>query len=102
MPVFETLYADPARLKSFLAAMTGVSRGANLAISRHFPWAGYKTFAAIGTAQGDLAVQIATSNGHLRGIGFGRPTRPFHSAAPWLSTMPSSTTAANATLSVSL
>lgn len=73
MPLFETLYADPARLKSFLAAMTGVSRGANLAIGRLFPWADYKTFADIGTAQGDLAVQIATSNGHLHGIGFDLP-----------------------------
>ncbi len=27
---FATLYADPARLKEFLAAMTGISHGANL------------------------------------------------------------------------
>src|SRR5271155_3923259 len=44
-PLFETLYADPARLKGFLAAMTGVSHGANMAIASKFPWAGYKTFA---------------------------------------------------------
>ena len=35
--VFETLYADPARLKLFLAAMTGISRGANLAIAHKIP-----------------------------------------------------------------
>jgi hypothetical protein len=69
-PVFEALYADPARLKSFLAAMTGVSHGANLTIASKFPWAGYKTFADIGAAQGDLAVQIALANPHLSGIGF--------------------------------
>ena len=28
--LFETLYADPARLKQFLAAMTGISHGANM------------------------------------------------------------------------
>ena len=28
MPFFEALYADPARLKQFLGAMTGLSRGA--------------------------------------------------------------------------
>jgi hypothetical protein len=67
--LFETLYADPARLKEFLAAMTGVSHGANLAIARQFPWQGYKTFVDVGTAQGDLAVQIALANPHLRGIG---------------------------------
>jgi len=69
-PLFATLYADPARLKSFLAAMTGVSHGANIAIASKFPWANYKTFADAGTAQGDLAVQIALANPHLSGIGF--------------------------------
>lgn len=73
MPVFEALYADPARLKNFLCAMTAVSRGANHAIARRFPWAKYRTFADVGTAQGDLAVQIAVSNPHLEGIGFDLP-----------------------------
>ena len=36
--LFETLYAEPARLKGFLAAMTGLSHGANLTIARQFPW----------------------------------------------------------------
>jgi hypothetical protein len=67
---FAALYADPARLKGFLAAMSGVSRGANLRIARQVPWSRYKTFADIGTAQGDLAVQIALANPHLQGIGF--------------------------------
>lgn len=67
--LFETLYADPARLKEFLAAMTGVSHGANLAIARQFPWADYRSFVDIGTAQGDLAVQIARANPHLQGTG---------------------------------
>lgn len=67
---FEALYADPARLKNFLAAMTGISRGSNLAIARQIPWSQYQTFADVGTAQGDLAVQIAVANPHLNGIGF--------------------------------
>ena len=71
--VFESLYADPARLREFLAAMTGVSRGANMAIARAFPWAQYRTFADVGTAQGDLAVQIARAHPHLRGPGFDLP-----------------------------
>jgi len=68
--LFETLYADPARLKQFLAAMTGISRGANLTIARAFPWKDYRTYVDVGTAQGDLAVQIALANPHLRGMGF--------------------------------
>jgi precorrin-6B methylase 2 len=71
--LFETLYADPARLKEFLAAMTGVSHGANMTIARAMPWKDYKTFVDVGTAQGDLAVQIALANPHLRGIGFDLP-----------------------------
>ena len=70
---FEALYADPARLHQFLSAMTGISRGANLAIARSFPWSDYRTFVDVGTAQGDLAVQIALANPHLRGIGFDLP-----------------------------
>lgn len=71
--LFETLYADPARLKEFLAAMSGISHGANMTIARAFPWEQYKTFADIGTAQGDLASQVALANPHLTGIGFDLP-----------------------------
>src|SRR6188508_473852 len=46
--IFETLYADPARLKEFLKAMTGISHGANLAIARKFPWKDYRTFVDVG------------------------------------------------------
>jgi hypothetical protein len=53
--------------------MSGVSRGANLAIAQKFPWSGYGSFADIGTAQGDLAAQIALANPHLRGLGFDLP-----------------------------
>jgi hypothetical protein len=64
------IYADPARLKEFLKAMTGVSHGANLAIAAKFPWANYRTVVDAGPAQGDLLVQVALSNKHLMGIGF--------------------------------
>lgn len=72
-PLFETLYADPARLKEFLAAMTGVSHGANMQIAKAFPWGEYSTFVDVGAAQGDLVVQIAEANEHLIGVGFDLP-----------------------------
>lgn len=72
-PVFETLYADPARLREFLSAMSGVSRGAALAIAAKFPWKDYGTFVDVGTAQGDTAAQIALAHPHLSGIGFDLP-----------------------------
>ncbi len=70
---FVALYADPARLKEFLRAMTGVSHGGNIAIARKFPWARYRTAVDIGTAQGDLITQVALANPHLSGIGFDLP-----------------------------
>jgi hypothetical protein len=71
--VFTALYADPARLKGFLRAMTGVSRGANVAIASQFSWSNYKTAADCGTAQGDLIVQVALKNPHLSCTGFDLP-----------------------------
>ncbi len=71
--VFETLYADPARLKQFLSAMSGISRGANMTIALNFPWKDHRTFVDVGTAQGDLATQIVLANQHVRGVGFDLP-----------------------------
>jgi len=68
-PFFLALYADPGRLKGFLQAMTGLSRGANLAIAEKFPWRQYKSFVDVGTAQGDLAAQVALAHPHLAGLG---------------------------------
>ena len=70
---FAALYADPDRLKVFLRGMTGVSRGANMAIAAKFPWAKYRTVADAGPAQGDLLVQVMLRNPHLMGIGFDLP-----------------------------
>jgi hypothetical protein len=67
---FAALYANPAGLKEFLRAMTGVSHGANLAIARKFPWSKYRTAVDAGTAQGDLITQVALANPHIEGIGF--------------------------------
>jgi len=69
-PLFAALYADPARLRGFLQAMTGISHGANLAIASTFPWKSHRTFVDVGTAQGDLATQVALANPHLQGTGF--------------------------------
>ena len=70
---FIALYADPARLKQFLKAMSGVSYGANLAIARKFPWSKYRTVVDVGTAQGDLVTQVALANPHIEGTGFDLP-----------------------------
>ena len=67
---FALLYADPERLRGFLKAMTGISHGANIAIAKQFPWKQYKSAVDVGTAQGDLIVQVALANPHISGVGF--------------------------------
>lgn len=71
--LFTALVADPPRYRQFLSAMSALSRGANLAIARKFPWADYRTFVDVGTAQGDLAAQVALAHPHLAGSGFDLP-----------------------------
>lgn len=73
IPFFEAIYADPARLKEFLAAMTGLSRPANAGIAEAFQWDDHSTVVDVGTAQGDLAVQICLAHPHVTGIGFDLP-----------------------------
>ncbi len=76
--LFAAIYENPETLRNFLSAMTGHSVPSALAIARKFPWAKYKTFADVGTAQGCLAVQVALANPHLVGMGFDLPAvRPF-------------------------
>src|SRR5262249_28311232 len=69
-PMFETLYADPARLRGFLAAMSGISHESARRIAAKFPWKNYKTFVDVGTAQGDTASQMVLAHPHLTGVGF--------------------------------
>lgn len=70
---FDQLYSDPARLRQFLGAMTGISLGSGRAIAAQFPWQDYRTFADIGCAQGGCPVQIALAHPHLSGVGFDLP-----------------------------
>lgn len=70
---FGQLYQDPARLRQFLHAMTGLSLGAHRAIAAKFPWQRYRSFADIGCAEGGLPVELALAHPHLEGVGFDLP-----------------------------
>ena len=61
---FKPLYADPDRLRNFLRAMTGISRGANMAIAKSSPGPTTRSAVDVGTAQGDLITQVALANPH--------------------------------------
>jgi O-methyltransferase domain/Dimerisation domain len=71
--LFETLYTDPERLRLFLAAMTGLSMGASMAIAEKFPWTDYQTVVDVGGAQGGLLVQVCLRHEHLHGSNFDLP-----------------------------
>lgn len=70
---FAAVYADPARLRGFLRAMSGLSAGVAVALSEKFDWAGYATVMDVGTAQGMVPVTLARSHPHLTAIGFDLP-----------------------------
>lgn len=70
---FGALYADPQRLRGFLAAMSGISAGAAQAIAAKFPWSDYKVFADVGAAQGMVPATLARAHPHLSGIGYDLP-----------------------------
>lgn len=54
-PMFEDLYADPARLERFTGAMTSVSMANFEAFAQKFDFAPYETLADIGGATGQLS-----------------------------------------------
>jgi hypothetical protein len=71
--LFDAIYADPALLRQFARAMSGLSMGAAIAIAQKIPWENHRTFVDIGTAQGNLPVQVASAHPHLTGGGFDLP-----------------------------
>jgi hypothetical protein len=71
--LFDELYKEPARLKGFCEAMTGISLGPAHAIAAKFPWGDYKTFLDVGTTQGALPVTVSKAHGHLTGVGLDLP-----------------------------
>lgn len=64
-PMFDELYADPARLEQFMDAMAGVSRGNFEAFAGKFNFSPYRTMADIGGATGQLASIVAARHAHL-------------------------------------
>jgi hypothetical protein len=72
--LFDAIYADPSLLRQFVRAMSGLSMGAAIAVAQKIPWRAYRTFVDIGTAQGNLPVQVASVHPHLTGGGFDLPT----------------------------
>jgi SAM-dependent methyltransferase len=64
-PMFDELYADPARLEQFMDAMRGVSMANFEAFADKFDFAPYRTMADVGGATGQLSAIVAARHPHL-------------------------------------
>jgi hypothetical protein len=71
--MFEELYASPARLDAFLAAMSALSVPIAQVLAQKFPWEKYRSVIDIGTAQGAVPVTLARLHPHLIAGGFDLP-----------------------------
>jgi len=71
--IFETLYAEPAKLEQFMGAMTGLSRINFEAFAEKFDFSKFKTLCDIGGATGLLSVEVARRHPHLKCISFDLP-----------------------------
>lgn len=71
--LFKTIYQNPDRLRQFLKAMTASGHETAKSLARQFPWKRYRTLVDIGTAEGDLPVQVARVHPHITGGGFDLP-----------------------------
>lgn len=63
--MFEELYADPGRLRQFIHAMSGISKGNFIAFAKKFDFSSYKTLCDIGGAAGILSIQVAKHQPHM-------------------------------------
>ncbi|MCG2611539.1 acetylserotonin O-methyltransferase [Flavobacterium sp. SM15] len=63
--MFDELYSDPARLKQFIHAMSGISTGNYVAFANTFDFSPYQTLCDIGGAAGILSIQVAKHNPHM-------------------------------------
>jgi hypothetical protein len=72
--LFDELYADPARLEQFMAAMSGASTGNFMALAAKFDFSRYATLCDIGGAEGMLSSMVARAHPHLRCISADLPS----------------------------
>jgi hypothetical protein len=72
--LFDGLHADPVGLTGVARAMTSVALPSARAMARRFPWAFYRSFIEIGTAQGVVLVEISRAHPHLTGASFDLPS----------------------------
>ena len=71
--MFDSLYADPARLEQFMDAMSGVSMANFEAFARSFDFSRYRTLVDIGGATGQLSCFVAGHQPQMRCASYDLP-----------------------------
>lgn len=71
--VFEELYSEPARLKQFIHAMSGISIGNFITFANQFDFSPYQTLCDMGGAAGLLSIQVAKYNSHMDCVTYDLP-----------------------------
>lgn len=72
-PLFEEIYADRDKTREFVNAMAGAQAGNFITFATQFDFSGYSTLCDIGGAGGQLSVQIAMHQPHMKCITFDLP-----------------------------
>jgi len=71
--VFESLYADEARLEQFLSAMASLQSGNFVALANRFDFSGFRTLLDVGGANGKLCRVLAAGYPQLSLVSFDLP-----------------------------
>lgn len=71
--LFEKLYEEPARLKEFMHAMSGIQMGSFMALAQKFNFSNYKTLVDVGGASGLLSVVVAKHHPHMSCVSWDLP-----------------------------
>jgi hypothetical protein len=72
-PMFDELYAEPARLAQFMSAMAGISVGSFHALAETFDFSRCETVCDVGGATARLSIVLAERYPHLRCTSFDLP-----------------------------
>jgi hypothetical protein len=73
MEFFTDLYADEARLREFVNAMTGIQTGNFMALAGKFDFSSYATMLDVGGADGWLSIQVCLQHKQIRCTTFDLP-----------------------------
>ena len=71
--IFSVLYKNPEKLEEFMRAMKGLSEFNFSAFANKFNFSGYNTLCDVGGATGQLSINVAKANPHIKCISFDLP-----------------------------